>query len=172
MACRISKHIQRAETTIYTDGSKTGVRAGFVTYHRNKRIHTESIHLSNTSTVFQAEIEAMNHAYQFAIVHQSDHNYNYIKIQSDSQAAIQALNNPRINSKSVLNAIESLETLASITNFLTLASIKAHVGTEGNEQADQAAREGAARGKNKLLVKTPIPWQVAKTKIEARKTHI
>ena len=105
-------------------------------------------------------------------MHQSDHNYNYIKIQSDSQAAIQALNNPRINSKSVLNAIESLETLASITNFLTLASIKAHVGTEGNEQADQAAREGAARGKNKLLVKTPIPWQVAKTKIEARKTHI
>ena len=37
------KHIQKAETTIYTDGSKTdhGVGAGFVIYHKNRRIHTE-----------------------------------------------------------------------------------------------------------------------------------
>ena len=43
-------HIQKAETTIYTDGSKTnhGVGAGFVIYHKNKRIHAESIHLPNT----------------------------------------------------------------------------------------------------------------------------
>ena len=41
------KHIQKAETTIYTDGSKTdhGVGAGFVIYHKNRRIHTESIHM-------------------------------------------------------------------------------------------------------------------------------
>ena len=54
------KHIQKAETTIYTDGSKTnhGVGAGFVIYHKNRRIHAESIHIPDTSTVFQAEIEA------------------------------------------------------------------------------------------------------------------
>ena len=40
-------HIQKAETTIYTDGSKTdyGVGAGFVIYHKNRRIHAESIHM-------------------------------------------------------------------------------------------------------------------------------
>ena len=55
------RHIQKAETTIYTDGSKTdhGVGAGFVIYHKNRRIHAESIHMSDTSTVFQAEIEAI-----------------------------------------------------------------------------------------------------------------
>ena len=39
-----------------------------------------------------------------------------------------------------------METLASQIKHLTLAWIKAHVGTGGNEQADQAAKEGAAGG--------------------------
>ena len=59
------RHIQKAETTtINTDGSKTdhGVGTGCVIYHKNKRIHAESIHMPDTSTVFQAEIEAISHA--------------------------------------------------------------------------------------------------------------
>ena len=39
-----------------------------------------------------------------------------------------------------------METLALQDNHLTLASIKAPAGTEGNEQADQAAKEWAAGG--------------------------
>ena len=63
------KLIQKAETTIYTDGSKTdhGVGAGFVIYHKNKRIHAESIHIPDTSTVFQAEIEVISHACQYTL---------------------------------------------------------------------------------------------------------
>ena len=86
------KHIQKAETTIYTDGSKTdhGVGAGFVIYHKNRRIHTESIHMPDTSTVFQAEIEAISHACQYALANLKELNIKYIKILSDSQAAIKA----------------------------------------------------------------------------------
>ena len=72
-------------------------------------------------------------------------NIDYIKILSDSQAAIKALNKPRITSQSVLTALEFMETLALEAKHLTLAWIKAHVGTEGNEQADQAAKEGAGK---------------------------
>ena len=36
----------------------------------------------------------------------------------------------------------------------------------GNEQADQAAKEGAAGGSHMNETKTTIPWQVAKNKIE------
>ena len=97
------KHFQKTETTIYTDGSKTnsGVGAGFVIYHKNKRVNAESIHMSDTPTVFQAEIEAINHAYARMSIHPSA-STKYIKIQSDSQAAIKALNKRRITSQSVL----------------------------------------------------------------------
>ena len=167
------KHIQKAETTIYTDGSKTnhGFGAGFVIYHKNKRIHAELIHMPNTSTVFQAEIEAISHACQYALANLKELNIKYVKILSDSQAAFKALNKPRITSQSVLTTLEYMETLALETEHLTLAWIKAHVGTEGNEQADQAAKEGVSGGLHIKETQTPIPWQVAKNKIEEYTTY-
>ena len=51
-----------------------------------------------------------------------------------------------------------METLALEVKHLTLAWIKAHVGTKGNEQADQAAKEGAAGGLHMKETRTPIPW--------------
>ena len=89
-------------------------------------------------------------------------------VLSDSQAAIKALNSPRITSQSVLTALEYMESLAIEVKHLTW--IKAHVGTEGNEQADQAAKEGAAGGAHMKHTQTPIPWQVAKNKIESYTT--
>ena len=41
----------------------------------------------------------------------------------------------------------------------------------GNEQADQAAKEGAAGGQHMKETNTPIPWQVAKRKIEEYTTY-
>ena len=51
-----------------------------------------------------------------------------------------------------------METLALEVKHLTLAWIKAHVGTEGNEQG--------AGGSHMKETQTPIPWQIAKSKIE------
>ena len=113
--------------------------------------------MPNTSTVFQAEIEAISHACQYTLANLKDLNIKYIKILSDSQTAIKALNKPRITSKSVLTALEYMETLALQVNHQTLAWIKAHVGIEGNKQADQAAKEGAAGVAHMKETQTPIP---------------
>ena len=107
--------------------------------------------------MFQAEIEAISHACQYALANLQELDIKYIKILSDSQAAIKALNKPRITSQSVLTTLEYMETLALETKHLTLAWIKAHVGTEGNEQADQAAKEGAAGGLHMKETQTLIP---------------
>ena len=167
-------HIQKAETTVYTDGSKTehGVGAGFVIYHKNKRIHTESINMPDTSTVFQTEIEAIRYACQFLIANPYQLDLKYIKILADSQAAIKALNKNRITSKTVLTALEYMETIATQVRHITLAWIKAHVGIEGNERADQAAKEGAAGGTHIKKANTAIPWQEAKNKIEDYTTSL
>ena len=68
--------------------------------------------MPDTSTVFQAEIEAISHACQYTLANLKELNINYIKILTDSQAAIKALNKPRITSQSVLTALEYMETLA------------------------------------------------------------
>ena len=61
--------------------------------------------MPDTSTVFQAEIEALRHTCQYALANLKELNIKYIKLLSDSQAAIKALNIPRITTQAVLTAI-------------------------------------------------------------------
>ena len=108
--------------TIYTDGSKTkdGVGSGFTVYYRNKRIHTDFFTLPKEATVFLAEIEAIYSATQFLLADSYEHDKKSIKIYSISQAAIKALHNERITSKSVLKALESMESATYRTKITSL----------------------------------------------------
>ena len=55
------KHLRHSEYTMYTDGSKKqeGTGGGFVIYHYNKQIHTQSVKMQDHATVYQAELEAI-----------------------------------------------------------------------------------------------------------------
>ena len=64
----------------------------------------------------------------------------YIKIFSDSQAAVLALANQKITSKIVAQTVLSLNTLANKVHRVELEWIKAHEGNPGNERADKLAR--------------------------------
>ena len=63
----------------------------------------------------------------------------------DSQAAILALNNNKITSQLVYDAIVELNHL-SINKTVIINWTKAHVGTPGNERADVLAKTGAREG--------------------------
>ena len=165
------KHRRHAEYTIYTDGSKTkdGNGSGFVIFHNKNIIHEDSYRHPAWTTVFQSEIKAIQSACKY--LNSSTNIYpKYIKILSDSQAAIQALANDDIRSTEVLETIYQLELLAAKAKRLTIAWVKAHVGTSGNEKADDLAKKGTSctnflqvampegKVKNEVKNKTRVQW--------------
>ena len=131
--------------TVYTDGSKTeyGVGSGYVVYNKGKRIQTHSSKLTDTTTVFQAEIMAINEAAEYLINLYNHRKLCHVKILSNSQAALVALSNTQLKSQTVKNASIALNSLKLRCQTVKLAWIKAHVGITENEEADQAAKEGA-----------------------------
>ena len=154
--------VKPAEYTIYTDGSKTenGVGSGFVVYYKGTRIQTESHSLPDSTTVFQAEIVAIYKAMLYMVNRCSTHKVSYLKILCDSQAAIKALNSHDVRSLTVLNTIHALNDVADLTVSTRLIWVKVHIGIEGNEEADKAAKEGADTPDTTHLV--DIPWGAKK----------
>ena len=82
----------------------------------------------------------------------------YVKILTDSQSALKALDS--IDFKSTM----ALKTRAK---GCTIAWVKAHIGTPGNEAADSAARQGAENRDSKIkTINTPLPGRTAKLEID------
>ena len=92
------------------------------------------------------------------------HKVGYVKILCDSQAAIMALASHEIKSLTVMKTIDELNILANKVHKVRIAWVKAHIGTEGNKEADQQAKEGA---NNPIpAYNMPPPWGFRKAQIE------
>lgn len=90
------------------------------------------------STVFKAEVMAIQMAAQ-ALPHLLLPTDCFVKLFTNSQASILALNNSYVHSQLVKDTIQLLNTLSQSLHCLTISWIKAHVGHTGNERADELA---------------------------------
>jgi ribonuclease HI len=105
----------------------------------SRRGHIFSLGLR--TTVFQAEI----HAIKTCIMENIEKGYigRNSCILSDSQAAIKALDSYQINSKLVWDCHQSLVKLAE-HDRIQLIWVPGHMRIDGNEVADQLARQGSS----------------------------
>jgi ribonuclease HI len=143
------EELTHPDITVYTDGSKMENKVGYgatITGSYNNQIKGS---LASEATVFQAEIQAIQSAARDLIDEQITG--QVINIYSDSMAAINAIKSIHIKSKLVGKTRTTLNILAS-KNLTNISWVKAHVGIEGNEVADQLAKAGRHHEKTDTLV--------------------
>jgi ribonuclease HI len=109
--------------------------------------------LGNKTSVFQAEIEAINRAAQDISSLASPG--EEVLIFSDSQSAIKAIFKSHTNSKTVYKCVQALNNLQK-RNKIAILWVKAHVGIQGNELADTHAKNGIKERNTLGLTKIPI----------------
>ena len=137
----------------YTDGSKNseGIGAGIVIYYINNIIHEDFFPLPPGATIFQAELIAIKNAANYLVKNKSL-KPKYVKIFSDSRAALMALDSHKITLLTTHETITALNKLGRLTKRVSLNWIKAHKGHPGNELADKLAKIATKTGKEFQIV--------------------
>ena len=155
----LPKYLTPSYINVFTDGSKLHNKVGAGYYIHSVALPPleGSFRLPDKSSVFQAEIFAINQA---ALTLQNLHKLFFIKIFVDSQAALLALNSKTVTSRLVADTVHNLNLVPAP---IRLVWIKAHVGHEGNEKADQLAKEGTQLS---TVSSVPLPKQATKAAIQ------
>ena len=142
-AISFERHLDKRIIKCYTDGSKLDGRIGAgirIVYQNESDCDENFFYLGKLSTVFQAEVFAIYQAVK--ALRGEGVTDQEIVILSDSQAAIKALQNTLIRSRTVLDCVQELNLLGSV-NRITITWIPGHEGVAGNEAADVLAKEGS-----------------------------
>ena len=149
----------QSQINIFTDGSKTSehVGLGFVKYRNGIEIATNSTRLPDYCTVFQGEVLAIKLA-TIELTNILTPTDRFIKLFSDSRAALLSLDNIKYKSSLVKDTIDALNTLGSMVNRLDLAWIKAHNNYSGNERADELAKNSMYNSVGYFNVKPPLSF--------------
>lgn len=133
---------------IFTDGSKLeGKVGGAITCWRNNKEQGKAkITLPGYCSVFQAEMAAIYKATTYITANKTYHKWCII---SDSRSALQSLEDPD-SLNPIANLIKSeMETIRERGGEVELYWVKAHINIEGNERADELAKEAALKSKTK-----------------------
>jgi ribonuclease HI len=151
-------------TNIYTDGSKLetdDVGSAFVVHHPSGRVEPKKYRLGTYCTVFQAELLALDQAVHWIELNATTD----VTIFSDSLSSIQAIQN-RSNTHPLVHSIH--QTLNRINDRIKVrfSWVKAHVGIQGNELADSAAKTAAVQKRAQAYVQFPLSYAKHRIKQE------
>jgi ribonuclease HI len=138
-----SRYPQNEWLHVFTDGSKlnanSSVGAGVYS-----KVFSASKSLSNTKQAFDGEIAAIKLALS-KVLHEHQ-NIDKIVILTDSKASIESIMNcmNHTKSKDVAKCRSLIYALKYMDKTVTLQWIPSHCNIEGNELADQLAKNGAS----------------------------
>ncbi|XP_052738158.1 uncharacterized protein LOC128198193 [Bicyclus anynana] len=137
----VARRNTTGEIEMYTDGSKIGGKVGAaLTYWKNdKEIGKKKFLLATQCTVYQAELYALYQATEIAAKLKD----TVINIYSDSRSSLETISNIHTYHPLAFEIRKTLTKLKLNNKIVKLFWIKAHVGVEGNERADQLAKEAA-----------------------------
>jgi tubulin alpha len=141
---RTTSQLNDTTAHIYTDGSGINERIGAAMYcHTDQHVEQRYLGTSSESTVYAGELEAIH----MAVIHAKDLTQMESRIFTDSQAAMKSLAKPKRQSgqaiiKRILDEMDTLY-LTTTSHALQFEWVPGHVGIEGNEKADQAAKSAA-----------------------------
>ncbi|GFF81637.1 hypothetical protein CNMCM6936_002299 [Aspergillus lentulus] len=138
---------------IYSDGSGYQGRVGAsAVCPRDQQICRNHLGTEADSTVYAAELDGVRMALGIAIkLSHLPTSPRLLTLFTDSQAAIQAVQNPRRPSgqyilDTIYRNVRALGARGLPPENIKIHWIPAHVGVAGNEAADKAVKEAAARG--------------------------
>ncbi|GBM96941.1 hypothetical protein AVEN_172533-1 [Araneus ventricosus] len=138
---------------VYTDGSRIEDETGFAVciFQENNNIENHLYKLKSHNSVFQAELAAIHCAANWA----ASKNVS-INIHTDSLSSIAAIKSASARSSFVNNIKQDL---VKIKHLVGLSWVKAHVGIQGNELADQQAKLATTTGVDTII---PAPRSYVK----------
>ncbi|GBN79880.1 hypothetical protein AVEN_209468-1, partial [Araneus ventricosus] len=132
----VSQEFSKVEgPNIYTDGSKSeqGVGTAFRAFDSSNTLSQSwQAKLHPRNTVYQAELVGLLEASKYAA-----RSSTATKIWNDSLSSLQALQDPKTTSP----IARQIQQILLENPHISLGWIKAHVGHEGNEKADELAKE-------------------------------
>ena len=144
-----------ADWEIYTDGSLVDGQSGSGVVFKRNDLWVDSISVPlKEATVYQSELKAIELAAFELQPHVSEG--DFIRIFVDNQAAILALGSVEERQWSVHNTSNELCELASKCGKIEIEWCRGHIGIEGNELADVAAKDGSKMEEGHLHVKMPV----------------